>query len=193
MDGAVGCVQPEICRFPVVPRAGGDVSRRSVSRCARGPDAGSRAQGAWGIRPVSGKLSAGHSQHLAGRKAWFLPDIDFSTPSSARMYDYYLGGKDNFPADREAAEKAMSVVPQSRAVAWANRRFLIRAVKYLARNGITQFIDLGTGIPTSPNVHEVARRIVPEARDDRAGEPRAAGVPLAHLRARFTGPRARHM
>jgi len=92
------------------------------------------------------------------------PDIDVTTPSPARMYDYYLGGKDNFPADREAAEKALSVVQQGRAVAWANRRFLVRAVRYLARNGIRQFIDLGTGIPTSPNVHEVARSITPDAR-----------------------------
>jgi hypothetical protein len=80
------------------------------------------------------------------------------------MYDYYLGGKDNFPADRRAAEKALSVVPQGRAVARANRRFMVRAVKYMARNGIKQFIDLGTGIPTSPNVHEIVRGIAPDAR-----------------------------
>jgi hypothetical protein len=80
------------------------------------------------------------------------------------MYDYYLGGKDNFAADRAAAEKALSVVPDGRKVAWANRRFLVRAVRYLARNGIEQFIDLGTGIPTSPNVHETARDFVPHAR-----------------------------
>jgi len=93
-----------------------------------------------------------------------FPDIDVTIPSSARIYDYYLGGKDNFPADREAAERALSVLPQGRAVAWANRRFLVRAVRYLAHNGIRQFIDLGTGIPTRPNVHEVARSIVPTAR-----------------------------
>jgi S-adenosyl methyltransferase len=91
-------------------------------------------------------------------------DIDFTTPSPARMYDYYLGGKDNFAVDRAAAEKALAVVPDGRQVAWANRRFLVRAVKYLARQGIEQFIDLGTGIPTSPNVHETARSIIPGAR-----------------------------
>lgn len=90
--------------------------------------------------------------------------FDITVPSPARMYDYYLGGKENFPADREAAEKALSVVPQGRAIAWANRRFMVRAVRHLARNGISQFIDLGTGIPTSPNVHEVARTIIPDAR-----------------------------
>lgn len=89
------------------------------------------------------------------------PGIDVRVPSPARMYDFYLGGKDNFPADREAARKALSVVPQGRAVAWANRRFMVRAVKYLARHGVRQFIDLGTGIPTSPNVHEAARAVVP--------------------------------
>ena len=79
------------------------------------------------------------------------------------MYDYYLGGKDNFPADREAAENALSVVPDGRAVARANRRFMVRAVRYLARQGIKQFVDLGAGIPTSPNVHEVARGTIPDA------------------------------
>ena len=80
------------------------------------------------------------------------------------MYDYYLGGKDNLAVDREAAEKALSVVPDGRRIAWANRRFLVRAVKFLARHGIDQFIDLGTGIPTSPNVHETARAIHESAR-----------------------------
>jgi hypothetical protein len=72
------------------------------------------------------------------------------------MYDYYLGGKDNSLADREAAEKALAVVPSGRALARANRDFLVRAVQCLTAQGIDQFIDVGTGIPTSPNVHEVA-------------------------------------
>jgi hypothetical protein len=80
------------------------------------------------------------------------------------MYDYYLGGKDNFPADREAAEQALSVVPSGRDVARANRQFLVRAVTHMARSGISQFIDLGTGLPTRPNVHEVARSVHPDAR-----------------------------
>jgi hypothetical protein len=90
--------------------------------------------------------------------------IDFTVPSPARMYDYYLGGKDHFPADREAAEKALSVVPFGRELARANRDFLVRAVAHLAWAGIDQFIDVGTGIPTSPNVHEVARSVNPDAR-----------------------------
>jgi hypothetical protein len=93
-----------------------------------------------------------------------IPCLDTSVPSPARMYDYFLGGKDNFAADREAADKALSVVPFGREVAWANRKFLIRAVEYMTRCGIDQFVDLGTGIPTSPNVHEGARSIQPDAR-----------------------------
>jgi len=72
------------------------------------------------------------------------------------MYDYYLGGKDNFAADRVAAEKAMSVVPDARNLAMTNREFLVRAVRTMLASGIDQFIDLGSGFPTSPNVHEAA-------------------------------------
>jgi len=79
------------------------------------------------------------------------------------MYDYYIGGKDNFPADREAAEQALSVVPFGHEIALANRQFLVRAVTFMARSGIDQFIDLGTGLPTKPNVHQVAREILPDA------------------------------
>jgi SAM-dependent methyltransferase len=93
-----------------------------------------------------------------------LPDIDFTTPSTARMYDYYLDGKDNYAADREAADKALSAVPDGKRVAWANRNFLARAVRYMAESGIDQFLDLGTGIPTSPNVHEVAHEVCPRSR-----------------------------
>lgn len=89
--------------------------------------------------------------------------IDPAVPSPARMYDYYLGGKTNYPADREAAEKALSVVPSGRQLARANRYFLMRAVLLMADQGVTQFIDLGTGIPTSPSVHELARAIHPGA------------------------------
>jgi hypothetical protein len=74
----------------------------------------------------------------------------------ARMYDYYLGGKDNFEADRVAAEKAMSVVPDARNLAMTNREFMVRAVRAMTARGIDQFIDIGSGFPTSPNVHEAA-------------------------------------
>jgi hypothetical protein len=99
------------------------------------------------------------------RRAFYRsPNIDLATPSPARMYDYYLGGKDNFPPDREAAERALTVFPAGRDLAWANRRFMVSAVKFLARKGVDQFIDIGTGLPTSPNVHEVARSVNPAAK-----------------------------
>src|SRR5258708_4863015 len=90
--------------------------------------------------------------------------VNPAIPSPARMYDYYLGGKDNYAADRAAAEKALSVVPSGRQTARANRYFMMRAVVLMADQGIRQFIDLGTGIPTSPSVHELARAIQPNAR-----------------------------
>lgn len=88
--------------------------------------------------------------------------IDPNVPSPARIYDYYLGGKDNFAADRAAAEKALSVVPQGRDVARSNRRFLVRAVRHMVGQGVSQFIDLGTGFPTPPSVHETAAALLPE-------------------------------
>jgi len=95
---------------------------------------------------------------------WVPPAIDTSRPSAARMYDYALGGKDNFAVDREAAEGAWQVMPDGPALARANRRFLARALRVMTEAGIRQFIDLGAGIPTSPNVHEVAREGAPDAR-----------------------------
>ncbi|TQM70888.1 S-adenosyl methyltransferase [Actinomadura hallensis] len=86
-------------------------------------------------------------------------------PSSARVYDYLLGGKDNFAADRSAADKIEETFPAIRIGAQENRRFLLRGVRYLAAEaGIRQFLDIGTGIPTSPNVHEVAQSTTPDAR-----------------------------
>jgi S-adenosyl methyltransferase len=95
---------------------------------------------------------------------WIPPDVDTERASPARMYDYSLGGKDNFAVDREAVEKVGEIVPDFRKVALANRGFLVRAVTTMAELGIDQFIDLGTGIPTSPNVHEVAQQFQPQAR-----------------------------
>ncbi|GIH82433.1 SAM-dependent methyltransferase [Planobispora rosea] len=85
-------------------------------------------------------------------------DIGFhaNIPNVARMYDYYLGGKDNFPADREAAEQALAVVPEIRHSVRSNRAFLGRAVEFLVEQGIDQFIDIGAGLPTQNNVHQVA-------------------------------------
>ena len=80
------------------------------------------------------------------------------------MYNYFLGGKEHYPVDRIAAEEALSVVPQGRRIALANRYFMARAVEQMAEHGIDQFIDLGTGIPASPSVHETAREAHADAR-----------------------------
>lgn len=86
------------------------------------------------------------------------------TPAPARMYDYMLDGKDNYPADRAAADHALSLFPELRTLARANRRFLTRTVAQAAEAGITQFLDLGSGLPTSPNVHETAQSVNPACR-----------------------------
>ncbi|MGP8297561.1 SAM-dependent methyltransferase [Streptomyces inhibens] len=91
-------------------------------------------------------------------------EIDTSRPHPARMYDYYLGGWDNYEVDRVAAERVIEVHPQVRHSARANRAFLRRAVGELVAGGIRQIIDIGTGIPTSPNTHEVARETAPDTR-----------------------------
>ncbi len=91
--------------------------------------------------------------------------IDVTIPSVARMYDYYLGGKDNYAVDRAACEELDQVVPSTRALAVNNRRFLRRVVRWLAEEqGVRQFIDHGSGLPTQDNVHEVAQRVAPDAR-----------------------------
>jgi SAM-dependent methyltransferase len=93
------------------------------------------------------------------------PQIDTFKPHSARVYDYFLGGKDNFAADREVARQALEVAPSFRTAVRENRAFLGRAVRYLAEEaGITQFLDLGSGLPGVGNVHEVAQAVKPGAR-----------------------------
>ncbi|MFI9628954.1 SAM-dependent methyltransferase [Streptomyces sp. NPDC052042] len=98
------------------------------------------------------------------RPAWAPRGIDISVPSVARMYDFYLGGSHNFEVDREAARKAMEFMPGTPKIMQANRAFMRRAVRYAVSEGITQFLDIGSGIPTFGNVHEVAQAADPEAR-----------------------------
>ncbi|MFE6775220.1 SAM-dependent methyltransferase [Streptomyces sp. NPDC057702] len=84
---------------------------------------------------------------------------------SARMYDYFLGGKDNYPPDWEAAERVLEALPTARTIARTNRAFVHRTVEYLTRTaGVTQFLDIGTGIPTEPNLHQVAQGAAPQTR-----------------------------
>jgi O-methyltransferase involved in polyketide biosynthesis len=89
--------------------------------------------------------------------------IDVRAPSTARIYDYLLGGKDHFPADRVAAEQLKAASPDLVEHVHANRRFVQRAVRLLAGKGVRQFVDLGSGIPTSPDVHEIVCSVRPEA------------------------------
>ena len=92
------------------------------------------------------------------------PGIDTSTAHPARVYDYWLGGKDNFAADREAAEMALHAYPQLAEAVQSNRAFLARAVRFLTGAGIRQFLDIGTGIPSANNTHQVAQQEVPDSR-----------------------------
>ncbi|WP_328408357.1 SAM-dependent methyltransferase [Streptomyces violaceus] len=98
------------------------------------------------------------------RPAWAPRSIDISVPSVSRMYDFYLGGSHNFEVDREAARRAMEFLPGLPKIMQANRAFMRRAVRYAADQGITQFLDIGSGIPTFGNVHEVAQAARPGAR-----------------------------
>jgi hypothetical protein len=140
--------------------------------------------------PAPGRRGTGHQPgiHYAGRGQrsarcgegavvagkWFRgiapsrekpPQIDTSVANSARVYDYWLGGKDNFAADRQAAEAVIAVWPGIVRAIRENRKFLIRSARYLAAEaGLRQFLDLGTGIPNWPNVHEAAQQVAPESR-----------------------------
>jgi hypothetical protein len=91
-------------------------------------------------------------------------DFDPSVPHPARVYNYWLGGKDNFAADRKAAERVIRLLPEIVAGMRANREFLVRAVRYLAGQGVRQFLDVGTGLPAPNNTHEVAQAVAPESR-----------------------------
>ena len=111
-------------------------------------------------------------------------DLNTNVAHPARAYDYLLGGKDNYPADRDSAERVLAFAPEMRDTVRANRAFLVRAVRFAAEQGIRQFIDIGTGIPTSPNVHEVAQAVTPDARVVYVdNDP----IVLAHARALMAG------
>jgi SAM-dependent methyltransferase len=98
------------------------------------------------------------------RPDWAPADVDVERPSVARIYDYLLGGSHNFAADREMAHKMTAVKPDLPQQARANREFLHRAVRFLVGVGVRQFLDIGSGIPTLGNVHEIAQQAAPEAR-----------------------------
>ncbi len=91
-------------------------------------------------------------------------DVDLSVPSAARAYDYFLDGAHNFAVDRDFADQVLRIAPSVPAVARLNRSFLRRVVKFCLDQGIRQFLDLGSGIPTVGNVHEIAQQVAPESR-----------------------------
>ena len=108
----------------------------------------------------------GHQELLDGSDPDLGESLSFDTSVAhpARIYNYWLGGKDNYAADREAAEQAIAVTPDILPGVRANRAFLRRAVEFVTAHGIRQFLDVGTGLPTADNTHEVAQQIAPESR-----------------------------
>ena len=110
--------------------------------------------------------------------------IDTGRPHPARMYDYWLGGRDNYEVDRDAAERVLASMPRMRDGIRENRAFLRRAVRAVVEGGVRQIIDIGTGIPTSPNTHEVAQAVAPETRVAYVDNDPIVGV---HAQARLTG------
>ena len=106
--------------------------------------------------------------------------LDVTKPSVPRMYDYALGGKDNFAADREAVDAIMRTAPEAMRHAVDNREFLRRAVQHVATQGVTQFIDIGCGLPTADNTHQIAKRANPLARVAYADNDH---ITVAHARA----------
>lgn len=130
---------------------------------------GSKAQGRYPLSSLADAMAGTDANSdLSSMDGSWGPavDIHVDQPTPARMYDYFLGGKDNFPVDREAADKVRAAVGETLAsdVVWENRRFLQRAVRWLAEAGIDQFIDIGAGLPTQGNVHEIAQQVIPDAR-----------------------------
>ena len=116
-----------------------------------------------------------------------LPKIDTGVAHIARVYDYWLGGKDNFAVDREIGDKVLQIHPETALSVRANRAFLARSVRYLAREaGIRQFLDVGTGLPSANNTHEVAQAIAPDSKVVYVdNDP----IVLAHARALMTSSR----
>ncbi|WP_370083947.1 SAM-dependent methyltransferase [Streptacidiphilus sp. MAP12-16] len=124
---------------------------------------------------------------MADAAMGFRPPTDLRSevPHPARVYDWLLGGKDHFPADRVAGERLVAADPAMRVAARANRAFLQRAVRHLAAEGIDQFLDIGTGIPAAGNTHEIAQGVNPQSRVMYVdNDP----IVLAHARALMAGP-----
>lgn len=157
-----------------VTRRGGAPASASVSGRASQLSGGGGCRGG---EPLScqGDRSFAHGRAVGAEGGWLVPGsesddtsstrIDVSVPHSARIWNYWLGGKDNFLADRQAGDQVIEVLPEIVDIARASRRFLRRVVRYLAADvGIRQFLDIGTGLPTADNTHEVAQQVAPESK-----------------------------
>jgi S-adenosyl methyltransferase len=103
-------------------------------------------------------------EHHVDRPEWAPEGVEIDKPSAARVYDYMLGGSHNFAVDRAAAHRIMELMPDAAEQAQANRAFLHRAVRYLVDVGVRQFLDIGSGVPTVGNVHEIAQKSAPDSR-----------------------------
>src|SRR5690349_21832592 len=132
-----------------------------------------RTGGGWvwcsraGPRRTHANGNAKQTRQEAGMAAlpeWIPETVDTTTPSAARMYDYYLGGAHNFGVDRELARKMLALFPDGAMIAQTNRSFLHRTVRYMLDQGVRQFVDIGSGIPTAGNVHETAQQAEPGTR-----------------------------
>jgi hypothetical protein len=109
-------------------------------------------------------LLAGSEDLMSTAADWVPSDMDVGVPSAARVYDYLLGGAHNFDVDRIVGEKVLAAAPNGRQIARSNRAFMSRAVRFMVACGIRQFLDLGSGIPTVGNVHEIAQHADPDCR-----------------------------
>ena len=116
-----------------------------------------------------------------------MEPFDTSRPNIARVWDYWLGGKENFAADRELAEKMLAVHPVTAQMARENRQFLGRAVSYVAGRGIGQFIDVGAGLPTALNTHDIAQRVNPRGAGGLRGQRPGGDLARPSLLARSPG------
>src|SRR5580698_4088871 len=107
--------------------------------------------------------SPAHQGHYPGPAALPPAGTGQAAPNAARIYDWLLGGKDHYGTDRQAARRLLRAVPEARQAARDNRAYLARVIRYLAGQGITQFVDIGSGLPAAGPVHEVAREACPDA------------------------------
>src|SRR5260370_5146893 len=154
--------------FPAKRRAAHGTGPMPYGRAPGGRRNGPRwptGREARGVGRGAGSRGAGSSPFQSEGEGTPPPQLDTSTAHSARVWNYLLGGKDNFAADRETGDMILRMFPDIATIARLQRRFMARAVRYLAGDaGIRQFVHIGTGLPTADNTHQIAQEIAPESR-----------------------------